>query len=607
MNIFSKAKIFVETYLLQRTGVPIQDAIETKLSILDARAPEERKPFSHSVQNDGALVRTELDQSEPALLDEPVLRDRMGNSYADRNQQKASTTLEEISRHEMQIRDLSDSLQEHAEKRVELLQNTPDYHYAKSEAFRNRLIFYVVGLGEIGAMFVLFADFFGIDPRRITSEATKHPVSVIATLFFTIGFFVATLRIAKQVLISNHKKFWAACLLGIAVLVGQMRAIQANAHLETDMNMWFMTLLYTVIGIILPLAAAYYGRNGEEASQVAGSTDSVQRRLDEQAAEYTTRIEEANQARTQSLERIDQLTNEYVTHYQKALMQREQSKRDWEAHQRHVEAYVSQMRYFYNFWTGWNARGMTMPKLLKSGLQATALILLVLIVTLSSCHKAHAEDQFNLLAVCDRSSSAGGISCTADALNNAGTYWIRKADDAGGGIFELFLIDQGFDTAIILFSAEYPEKFPGPVSSHKKKWRNDFIQRLTDVTKSLPTNKGSAVVEAIYRASIRMPDRGENLLYILSDMRQQNKDFNFEKTVPTDKEFLRWLDKSSIKPAFKASTSIIACGIHPYTPDQTSRMTTNNYDRLLKLWRAVFTQWGVKATITEACSLKTTE
>jgi len=607
MNIFSKTKIFCEAYLAEKAEVPLKDLIETKAPILDLRAPEGRQPVFYSVQNDGVLVKTELEQQEGDISDELALRFRMGNAFSNLHQQRATSTLEDISRHEMQIRDLADSLQEQAEKRDELLRNSADYHFAKREALKNMVIFFITAFGESGAMFFLFADFFGIDSLKISSAALKHPVSVLLTVCLTISFFVATLRIAEQVLCSERRAPWFAGLIGIALLIGGMRAIQSAAVQETDFNLFIMASFYTTIGIILPLAAAYSARNWQEASQVAGLVDSTDMRLAEQVLSYNSRLREVNTARTRLNSQLDQLTDQYVKHYQSAVQKKEQLIKDRESHHRYVEAYLAELRFAYIFWAGWHARGMAMPKAVKKGFQIAALLLIILIVSLSSCHMAYAESQFNLLAVCDRSSSASGISCTSETLKDAGIYWIGRADEAGGGKFEVFLIDQGFDTAVILFSAEYPEKFPGPVSMHKKKWRNTFLQRLTDAIESLPTNKGSAVVEAIYRASLRIPDGGETLLYVMSDMRQQNTVFNFEKNVPSEKEFLRWLEISSIKPTIKASTNILVCGIHPYTPAQTSRMTTENYDRLLKLWRSVFTQWGVKADINEACSLKRKE
>ncbi len=607
MNCFTKAKIYVEAKLSQMSGMLIKDLIETKIPVLDQNAPEGRAPYYYSVQDDGSLTKTELTQSEDSISDELELRRRMGDTYANQHQQKAAWNQEEISREEMKFRDLNDAIQIPGDKRIELIGNTGDYHIARDEAFRNRLIVSLIALGEIGIMLPFFADLFGLDSMKIVSEAKKYPFIFLTALFASASYFIANLWLAAKALHSTHRWFWAICLIGINVLIGQMRFIQLQARLDADINNWVMPLFFTIMGILLPIVGAYYRRQWKEASQVVGSTDSFLRRQNDQEAEYVVRLEKANSARTEHIGQLDRLTQEYVEFYQKALDKQERLKRDWETHQRYVEAYVAEMRYAYNFWSGSRAQGASLPKHLKRSLQVTGMILLALIFTLSGCNKVHAESGFNLITLCDRSSSAGEISCTKDILRAAGNYWISKADEAGGGVFEVLMIDQGLDTTTVLFSETYPERFPGPVSVHKKRWKNNVLKKLSVATDSLPTILGSAIVEAIYRSSLRIPVRGETLLYILSDLRQQNRDYNFEKTVPEEREFIRWLGKNMIRPVFKPSVQILACGVHPYSPQQTTRMTTENYDRLLKLWRAVFAQWGVKASITEACNLKTNE
>lgn len=244
-----------------------------------------------------------------------------------------------------------------------------------------------------------------------------------------------------------------------------------------------------------------------------------------------------------------------------------------------------------------------MPRPLKKLLQITGATVLAVSLSLFGSQKAFAEGSFNLLTLCDRSCSAGEFSCTPDAIKEAGRLWLEKADEAGGGVFELFLIDKGFDSTNIFLSQSYPERFPGPVTAHKKKWKNDFMQRLSEQTKNLPADKGSAIIEAIYRSSLKIPAEGETVIYIMSDMREVNEVFNFERQVPSEKTFSRWLDVKAIKPKFKGTTRFVVCGLHPYTPSDTSRMTTENYARLLKLWQAVFRKWGIEATIKEACGL----
>ena len=266
--------------------------------------------------------------------------------------------------------------------------------------------FFAVALGEVGAILILFADFFGIDPLRIASEALKHPVSVFATAFFTIGFFAATLLIAERILYAKTRLPWVIALVVIALLTGMMRGMQAAALQETDLNLLFMTLLYTVIGVVFPLAAAFYAHKWREASNLTGLTESTERRLAEQEGRHTRRLNEANRRRTETLRELEQFTQEYVTHYQQALRKRESLKAAWEAHGRYVEAYLAELRLSYRFWEGWRSRGMTLPKPVKRLIQITAALLLAFIFSLLVIggRIAHAEDGFNMMIVCDRSS-----------------------------------------------------------------------------------------------------------------------------------------------------------------------------------------------------------
>jgi hypothetical protein len=204
-----------------------------------------------------------------------------------------------------------------------------------------------------------------------------------------------------------------------------------------------------------------------------------------------------------------------------------------------------------------------------------------------------------MMVLCDRSSSANGYSCTPENIEAAGRMWVQKADEAGGGKFEIFLIDSGFDATPVIFSDAYPAWFPGPITSHKNKWRVEFLHKLKGV--HLPTNRGSAIAEAICRCSLRIPRDGETVVYVMSDMREVNDTFNLEKQVPIESEFICWLEANAIMPKFSGSTRVVVCGMHPYSPDGTSIMTAKNYNKLLTLWQAVFRKWGVRATVSEEC------
>lgn len=607
MNPITKLKIYGETYFAQKSDIPLQDLIDVKSKTLAINAPDGKSSFYLTVQPDGSSVTSEIVRPDDEIIDELALRKKMGEIYANTLQRKATRTIEDASRYDFNIRDTHESLQENREKQSKLLDNTHDYYFAESEARKNMLIFLAVALGDIGAMFTLFADFFGLDPMRLGREFMRHPVSVMTTAFFTVGFFAASLLIAEQVLKSSRRVLWVVVLIFMAFLTAKFRTVQSASLGEIEINPIFLTTMYTTIGIVFPLAAAVFAERWRESKEITGLADSMSAQLKKEETILNERLQELEQQRKAAHEGLDTLTEEYVSHFQNAQGNREKSNREWERHRRLLESYLAEVRLAYLFWQGWERKREIIIRPIKKSLEITSAIIIVLATSLLSVQTASADTKFNVLALCDRSSSAGDYSCTSETIESLFRYWIRKVDNANGGTFELFLIDQGFDTSKLLFYAEYPDHFPGPVSAHKKKWRIDFMEMLSQKMKDLPRNTGSAVVEAIFRTSLRIPPEGETLLSIQSDMRQMNDAFNFEKRVPSEKEFLNWLNKQAMTPKFKDSTSLTVCGVHPYTPSNTSRMTTQNYEQLIRLWQEVFKHWGVKASFSEACEFNIQE
>jgi hypothetical protein len=312
-------------------------------------------------------------------------------------------------------------------------------------------------------------------------------------------------------------------------------------------------------------------------------------------------MNEATTGRRNAEGQLQEIIQEYTGHYQKTQDERSKLLAQWESFSRWCEAYLAEYRLAYLYWNGRTEKRFVVPKLVKA--LPIALILAYLLF-FAGCKTVEAESSFNLLLLCDRSSSASEFSCTAETIQKAGALWIKRADEEGGGIFEAYLIDNGFDSTTLIFSISYPNRFPSPVTRNKKAWKDDFFRRLSEETKKLPTSRGSGIVEAIYRASLRIPDKEKTLFYIASDMREVNALFNFEKKVLSLQEFRQWLESKRIRPKFRDSTQIIICGLHPYTPSDTSRMTTENYERLLHLWLGVFEKWGLKPQISETCNFK---
>ena len=581
--------------------------VEQEASGLSDIAPDGAQPFNVIVQANGSTVISEILQPAEDISDERALPLNKGELYANILRKKATRIIEEISRLDLEIRNALESLQDLQEKQNKLLEHTPDYHFARREALINMIGFLFVAIGEIGPLFVLFSDIFGLDPMKLSRELVKHPLSIFFTICLSVSFFAMTLLTAEMAFRSKHRALWVLALALIAYLTARLRASQTVSMGEAEITPVLLTLLFMIIGFALPLAAAFFYITWQEARKLTGLADSMARRLAEEETRVNNSFKETTRNRETAEKELEGLIEEYIRHYQKAQEERKRTVAAWERHRRWTEAYLADVKLAYLFWQGWRQRRENISREVKKLLQITGVLFLALAVSLGSIRVAYAEATFNIVALCDRSTSANQYSCTPDILSSLGQLWIRKADDAGGGTFELFLIDQSFDTTTVLFSATYPDHFPGPVSMHKKKWKNEFLRDLSVKLKDLPSKTGSAIIEAIHRASLRMPDAGETVIYVLSDMREVNGAFNFEKRVPTEKEFSRWLKKEAIEPRFKEVNNIVVCGIHPYTPEDTSRMTTQNYDQLLKLWQGIFKTWGVRASLSESCDFKTTK
>lgn len=605
MPIFTKLRIYIDAYLKEWAGVPLMELIEARLKTLFVSAPHGEPPAYLAVQPDGKTVTVELVRTEQAFNDEQVLRSDMGDTYANQNQQKAVKINEEILKHEHDIREQEANIVEIHQRKDDLLKSSPDHHFMKSRATKNMLAFAVVAIGEIGALFFLFSDYFGIDPAKLGQEISNRPLQVFATGFFTVGFFAGTLWLGELALHSKQKAQRVISVIGlviIALIIGKMRMMQAVALQETSLETWFLGVFFTCISLLLPLVAANFAGKWKEASMITGPIDSMAKRLREQEQKYVKKLRIAEQKRKATVARLEQNVQEYVTHYQSAVNAKNKSRLEWEEFLRYVEGYLAELRLTYLFWKGRRARQLNVPRPVKRALQLAAILLFILALTLLGTRSAHAAEAFNMEVLGDRSSSANGYSCSNEAIVQAGNMWVKKADDAGGGTFEILLIDQGFDSTAVIFSESYPERFPRPVTAHKKKWRTEFLQKLKAI--KLPSGKGSAIAEAICRSSLRIPNDGHTVVYIMSDMREIDEAFNFESQVPSEKEFTNWLEANAIKPRFNGSTKVAVRGMHPYTPANTGRMTAQNYDRLLKLWQAVFDKWGVKATISECNDFK---
>lgn len=603
MGPFTKIRIYGETFLANKANVPLHELLDVKARSLVTKAPAGQQPFYLTVQPDGSTVTSEIVRPDEDKTDELALRDNMGDIYSNNLQRQATLTMENIARLNMVERDARESLHDIDDRLNDLMEHTPDYHFAKEETRRNLVWLVILSAGEIGAMFSFFLDFFGLDSLKLSKYLIKQPWQVMSALAFTVAFYITSLLVAEHALKGNRRPIWYAALALLSCLTAYFRAAQTTALGENDSSPLLLACLYAAIGFAFPLAAAVFYVRWQDAAHLVGMTDSAISRLREQETMINEKLKRVDEERERANEHIEKITEEYVAHYQESVTHRNNANSDWESHRRRVEAYLADTRLAYDFWTGWRQRTASIPKPARRLIQIAGALLVSLAVLFAMSHVALADTAANFIIICDDSSSAAGYSCNPETLSALGLMWSEKADEAGQGSFQLFLIDRDFDSTSMLFSITYPDHFPGPVTAHKKKWRNDFIRSLGEKTRDMPHDKGSAIVEGIYRSSLRMPKNGETVIFILSDMREVSGDgaFNFERRVPTEKEFTRWLHNRAIIPDFGSSTRIQVCGCHPYTPGGTSKMTSRNYNQLISLWQAVFKEWRVEASISEAC------
>ncbi|MBI1912107.1 MAG: hypothetical protein HYS21_08905 [Deltaproteobacteria bacterium] len=599
MNIITKFRVYGEAYLAERSGIPLPEFLKAKARALVKHAPQGEPPYYISVQQDGGLLRTEVQDEGKDMLDELALRAEMGDKYADTLQKKAQGVIERISTCELDIRVTSEAIRDEKHRRNLNIKNNYELHLKRREALGSLILFTILALGEIGSVFTLFADFFGIDPTRLSKAFLKEPTAFLVALLPSFGFFIASLLIAEMVLAGRRRNSWIIALAVLAIGIGWMRARQIFA-LQDEMTVgaWLMPFIFSFTAFSFPLAAAYFINRWRAASIAIAKDNAKLKGIEALERTYEERLGKNEQHLKQTEKEFDRLIAEYVSHYQKAKRDKERQKADWEKYVRFTENYLAELHIAYLFWCGWKRSAIREGR--STGKRYLPAFIAFFLVAFSQ--PALASGGFNLIAICDRSSSAGEYACSKENLEKVAKLWIGGAGDAGGGSFEVVIIDTGFDSAEIAFSEKYPEQFPGPVTLNKKKWTGQFMERLSKKAEDLPENKRSAIAEAIYRASLRISQGGTTLIYILSDMRQVNGAFNFERKVPGKAEFIKWLDSKSIKPKFAPGTRLTACGLHPYTLDNTSTMTTENYERLIDLWAEVFSRWGVRADISEVCS-----
>jgi len=599
VTLITNLKIYFDAFIAVRSRIPLTEFLEAKYKILMKNAPKGDPPLFLSIQPDGDTVRTEL-QKEDEQSDELIFRKKHGDIFSDEFQRKALQIQEEISNFEIEAREAIEFLRDVREAKESLIKSSRDMYFLRNEVHRKMWPFFVIATGEIAMLFYLVSDFFGLDPLKIGENALRFPQLVFFSLFVSIGIFLMFVRLGEQVL--SSKGFLQGLLIGslslLAFGVGILRAQQIAALQMASNNSLVSPLIYSALAFGLSLCAASFKLSCEIPRKKIGEVISCSRRLDDLETLRANIFEKSMKNRARKISELENISNQYSVNYQRSKAEERSFREKWEIKLRGIEAYLAATKIACNFWENWQKRQLRLTKLLK--LLSIALPLLALLLfSLFGCRTVEAQTGFNLFIICDRSSSANEFACSKENIQEAVHVWVERADEAGGGIFEVHIIGNSFDSTQLLISESYPNRFPGPVSINKKAWRDAFFQKVSEKTSSLSNNMGSAIVEAIYRCWLRIPDIGKTLLVVASDMREVNESYNFERRVPSPEEFAQWLDSKGITPNFPSSTEMRIFGVHPHTPEGTAVMTPENYGKLIKLWQAISEKWAVKTRISE--------
>jgi hypothetical protein len=445
--------------------------------------------------------------------------------------------------------------------------------------------------GEVVALSVLFADWFGLDIAR-ADVIYRHPVEAFGVLIAATGVFMASVMLALKAVDLDHPR--AALAAGATLLVGGV-GLGWMRGAQIPESGWEQAVIFMAVTIALPVAAAALKRRAAQASAVLGAW----RKLEREGRELGRRMALTETQQQVAERELAAVVAEYRKDYMEARAVEARLRNAWLRWLQAAEASLAEHRLAY---LARLARAKV-PRAEATALVKTASLLMLLVVAADACAGAHGHEraQVQVILLCDRSSSATELSCSANTVLDAAGWWADEA--ALGGTFEVWLVGDGIDIARLV-AETYPDRFRPPVSESKRAWRQAFEARIGEQTAALPTNRGSAIAEALWRVSRRLNEAGpgRKVLILASDLRQVTPGaWDFERRVPRPREFLAWLNRTDLTLELGADVELRVCGFHSETPAGTSHSTAASYHRTRALWQQVFKTWGVTARIGEDC------
>jgi len=243
-----------------------------------------------------------------------------------------------------------------------------------------RLAFVVLSAGEVAALSVLFADWFGLDIAR-ADVIWRQPVEAFGVLVAATGVFVASVMLALKALDLGHPRAAlaaAATLLVGGVSLGWMRGAQIPE------SGWQQAVIFMAVTVALPIAAAALKRLAAQASAVLGAW----RKLEREARELGRRMVRTERRHQTKERELAAVVAEYRKDYMEARALEARLRNAWLQWLQATEASLAEHRLAY---LARLARAKV-PRAEATALVKTASLLMLLVVGADACAGAHAHE-----------------------------------------------------------------------------------------------------------------------------------------------------------------------------------------------------------------------
>src|SRR3989442_3437333 len=276
MALFPPRKVSrLRAWLDARRGVkasrPLPAYLADKLAVAQRKAPRVgAPPYALAIQSDGSVLRAPPHVEPPDPLALPLdtdLRIKRGGAAAEELRRRGAAACEEIARCDGEVRAIGVERHELGDRERAFIQTHPVVGRLSRLVWGLRLAFVVLSAGEVAALSVLFADWFGLDIAQ-ADVIYRHPVEAFGVLVAATGVFIASVMLALKAVDLDQPR--AAFAAGATLLVGGVGLGWMRGAQIPDSG-WEQAVIFMAVTIALPVAAAAAKRRAAQASAVLGA------------------------------------------------------------------------------------------------------------------------------------------------------------------------------------------------------------------------------------------------------------------------------------------------------------------------------------------------